>query len=157
ASGKVAHFPDAVRWDEFSEPAHEKKGKKDGKKAGKKGGDGSLPFAWQATDTKDEDEPDGQVARRVVKLIEQHKDRPFFIAAGFHRPHVPHTAPRKYFDLYPPDKMPLPKEPPGHEKKIPAIAHGQKYYPDLTDAQKRQIIAHYYAVTSFMDAQVGVI
>jgi uncharacterized sulfatase len=53
--------------------------------------------------------------------------------------------------------MPLPKEPPGHEKQIPPIARGQKYFPDLADAQKRQIISHYYAATAFMDAQVGVL
>src|SRR5262245_32400025 len=53
--------------------------------------------------------------------------------------------------------MPLPKAPPGERKNVPAIARGQKYFPDLTAAQQRQIIAHYYAVTTFMDAQVGVL
>src|SRR5205814_1416428 len=122
-----------------------------------KAGGGDVPFAWQATDNKDEDEPDGQVARKVVKLLEQHKDKPFFIAAGFHKPHVPHTAPKKYFDLYPVEKMPLPPEPTDHAKNIPALAHPPKYYPGLADAQKRSIIAHYYAATTFMDAQVGLL
>jgi uncharacterized sulfatase len=114
-----------------------------------------LPFAWQATNTTDEEEPDGQVARRVVKLLEQKRDKPFFIATGFHKPHVPHTAPKKYFDLYPPEKMPLPVEPAGHTQGIPPIARNGKYDPDLTDSQKRRIIAHYSAATTFVDAQVG--
>jgi iduronate 2-sulfatase len=159
AAGKIAHYPEAVRYDVFSEPAHEKKKDKKDKKAkkDKKVSEDGLPFAWRATDTKDEDEPDGQVARRLVKVLEQNKDRPFFIAAGFHRPHVPHTAPKKYFDLYSPAKMMLPKEPPGHAKDIPASARPAKYFPDLTDMQKREIIAHYHAVTSFMDEQVGIL
>jgi iduronate 2-sulfatase len=172
--GKVAHgaFASSVKWDFFAEPmrgideddvkAAPKKGaaqKKRAaeKKAARKPDGGGVPFAWQATANADEDEPDGNVARRVVKLLEQHKDGPFFIAAGFHKPHVPHTAPKKYFHLYPPAKMPLPDEPAGHAKNIPDIAHPPKYFPDLSDTQKRQIIAHYYAATTFMDAQVGLL
>ena len=81
----------------------------------------------------------------------------FFIAAGFHKPHVPHTAPKKYFDMYPAAKMPLPAEPVGHAKYIPEIARAPKYYPDLNDDQKRAIIQHYHAATTFMDAQVGIL
>jgi iduronate 2-sulfatase len=51
----------------------------------------------------------------------------------------------------------VPVEPPGHAKNIPAIARPPKYYPELTDKQKREIIQHYYAATTFMDAQVGVL
>jgi len=158
--GKVSHTPfeDDLKWDVSETAVKKGKDKKDKKEKGakKKGGEG-VPFPWQATGTRDEDEPDGRTARRIVQLLQQNKDRPFLIAAGFHRPHVPHTVPRKYFDLYPQEKMPLPKEPAGHEKDIPASARGQKYYPDLTDVQKRAIISHYYASVTFMDAQVGVI
>src|SRR5262245_46502869 len=100
--GKIAHggFPDSVKWDVFAEPqrgideddvpkAKAKAGGKASKaekaarkaaKAAKAGGEG-VPFAWQATNNKDEGEPDGQVAHKIVKLLEQHKDKPFFIAA----------------------------------------------------------------------------
>src|SRR5262245_18141589 len=118
---------------------------------------GYVPFGWQATSNDDADEPDGITARRVVKLLEQHKDGPFFIAAGFHKPHVPHTAPKKYFDLDEAAKMPLPKEPEGHAKYIPEIARAPKYFPDLNKDQDRAIIQHYHAATTFMDAQVGLL
>ncbi len=118
---------------------------------------GDVPFGWQATANEDATEPDGITARRVVELLEQHKDGPFFIAAGFHKPHVPHTAPKKYFELYPADKMPLPKEPEGHAKYIPKIANPAKYYPDLKPDQERAIVQHYHAATTFMDAQVGLL
>jgi len=117
---------------------------------------GEVPFGWQATSNDDADEPDGITARRVVKLLEQHKDGPFFIAAGFHKPHVPHTAPKKYFELYDAAKMPLPQEP-EHAKYIPQIAHPPKYFPELKPQQEQAIIQHYHAATTFMDAQVGLL
>jgi iduronate 2-sulfatase len=178
--GKIAHgrFPDSVKWDVFAEPmrgvdeddapaakpagkAAGKKGKQDGKKKGaRKAADANaetVPFGWQATANKDEEEPDGITARKVVELMEKNKDKPFFIAAGFHKPHIPHTAPKKYFDMYPVEKMPLPLEPTDHAKEIPTVAHPPKYYPDLNDRQKQSIISHYYAATTFMDAQVGLV
>jgi len=118
---------------------------------------GGVPFGWQATNNDDSEEPDGITARRVVKLIEEHKDGPFFIGAGFHKPHVPHTAPKKYFDMYAAAKMPLPEEPAGHAKYIPEIARPAKYYPDLSADQGRAIIQHYHAATTFMDTQVGLL
>lgn len=161
--GKIAHgaFPNSVQWDVFAEP--QRGGDDEATPAARKQARAArqnqepLPFAWQATENKDEQEPDGKTARRIVQLLEQNKDKPFFIAAGFHKPHVPHTAPKKYFDMYPPDKMQLPIEPAGHTKDIPALARPPKYSPDLNESQKRQIISHYYAATSFMDAQVGVV
>src|SRR5205809_887774 len=98
--GKVAHgtYASSVKWDVFAEPARgideddqpAPRRPAARRAAADKPAEEPVPFAWQATDTKDEEEPDGQVARRVVKLLEQHKDKPFFIAAGFHKPHVPH-------------------------------------------------------------------
>ena len=57
---------------------------------------------------------DDQIATRVAKLLDERKpdDKPFFIVAGFHKPHVPHVAPKKFFDLYPADKMPITVVPP---------------------------------------------
>ncbi|HEY1377681.1 MAG TPA: sulfatase [Gemmataceae bacterium] len=167
--GKIAHgtFAKAVTWDVFAEPqrgvdedanpANRPRRAQRAAERDRKPGQEPVPFPWQATANKDEEEPDGITARKIVKLLEQHKDGPFFIAAGFHKPHVPHTAPKKYFDLYPLEKMPLPVEPTDHAKAIPAIARPPKYHPELNDNQKRAIIQHYYAATTFMDAQVGLL
>ncbi|MDQ3625294.1 MAG: sulfatase-like hydrolase/transferase, partial [Verrucomicrobiota bacterium] len=172
--GKIAHgsYNNVLKWDYYSEPARgirgddaeggkakrrEKKGaKKDEAAAAAPTGPG-VPFGWQATANADADEPDGQVARRLLKFFSEERDQPFFIAAGFHKPHVPHTAPQKYFDLHDPARMPAPPEPPGQEEEIPAIARAPKYEPDLTPEQRRAIIQHYYAATSFMDAQAGLL
>ncbi len=171
--GKIAHggFNSVLKWDYYSEPQRgigdddddrvpRQKTKGAAKKGGKKGkavAGASDPFPWQATDNTDADEPDGQVARRLLKYLGEKRDQPFFIAAGFHKPHVPHTAPKKYFELHDPTKMPTPPEPAGHEKDIPALARAPRSVAGLTVEERRAIIQHYYAATSFMDAQVGLL
>jgi iduronate 2-sulfatase len=172
--GKIFHgtYMDTVDWDVSINPKDaegddekgggdrkEKPGRpaaRGGRKAKADKGDAAgVPFPWRATDNADEAEPDGQIAAKAVEILEHHQDGPFFLAVGFHKPHVGHVAPKKYFDLYPPDKIALVKEPPVEQQGIPEIARSPKFYPDLTDAQQQQIIAHYYAATTFMDAQVG--
>ena len=164
--GKIFHgsFMNTIDWDIWENPkdAEDDESDSEGKpKRGvkktkaDKGEANNLPFPWRATDNKDEQEPDGQIARKAVQILEQNKDRPFFLGVGFHKPHTGHVAPKKYFDMYPPEKIVLPKEPPVESQNIPAIARSPKFYPDLTDAQRREIISHYYAATTFMDAQLG--
>ena len=119
---------------------------------------GPLKLEWRATKNKDEDEPDGKTARQVVNLLEKNKGKPFFIAAGFGKPHLPFVAPQKYFDLYPPDKVMLPKEPADVRKGVPAAAFKHAKGDDvLTEAQKREATAAYFACITFMDAQLGVL
>src|SRR5262247_1906057 len=66
-------------------------------------------LAYYASPAADEEHTDGKVATETIALLEKHKDRPFFIGAGFYRPHCPFIAPRKYFDMYPVDRIAAPK------------------------------------------------
>jgi uncharacterized sulfatase len=108
----------------------------------------------------DADTWDGFVARRAVELIEQSAkgDKPFFVAAGFRRPHSPYIAPEKYFDLYRGDQLQPRFGPLEHLKLIPDLALtyrlGDAKFPDK---EPGQTMAAYYASVSFMDAQVGVL
>ena len=115
-----------------------------------------LALVWRATSTKDEEEPDGNTARRVAKLLEANQDKPFFIAAGFHKPHLPWIAPKKYFDAHPQAKMRWPNAPANDRNDIPRPALNLHSYDEgLNEAQRRQAIAAYHASAALMDAQVG--
>lgn len=165
--GKVAHgrFEDALTWD-VSESSRPGPG---ARRAGRKAVDdkpqrkqpvaeGGIKLSWTMTDNKDEDEPDGHTARRIVELMDQHKDGAWFLGAGFHKPHLPWVAPKKYFDMYPPEKIQLPNTPPDDRDDIPPIALTHTAGDDeMTDLDKKKAIAAYHAATSFMDAQVGVL
>ncbi|MBA4066909.1 MAG: iduronate-2-sulfatase [Isosphaera sp.] len=127
----------------------------DGKGSGRFGG----TLSWFASGHPDAEQTDGKTAAEVVKLLEANKDKPFFVACGFFRPHTPYVAPKKYFDLYPASGIEPAKVPADHEKGHPAPAFGsaKKEQEKLTDDLRRQALQAYYASTTFMDAQVGVV
>ncbi|KAF5296542.1 hypothetical protein FQR65_LT19822 [Abscondita terminalis] len=115
---------------------------------------GALSF-WAAPGT-DDDQTDGKVANEAVKLMEEHKDKPFFLAVGFFRPHTPYVAPKKYFDMYPLEKITLAKQSDTDWDNKPAIAkYTLKDNYGLTEQQQKEVKRAYYASISFMDAQVG--
>lgn len=106
----------------------------------------------------DDDHTDGKVAQEAIKLIEAHKDKPFFIAAGFYKPHTPYVAPQKYFDLYPLSKITLPAASKDSVKDVPAPALASTTpWPlfGVTEPQARECKQAYYATISFVDAQIG--
>lgn len=115
-------------------------------------------FCFLAADGTDEEQTDGLVAAETIKLLEANKDKPFFLACGFYRPHCPYVAPKKYYDLYPLDQVKLPEEPVEHRKAIPAAALASVTpYPHFgaTEEQAREALRAYYATITFTDAQVG--
>jgi uncharacterized sulfatase len=130
-------------------------------KHGEPDGPGEHTIDWASLKTRDDQTPDGIVARKAVELMNQavNDQRPFFIGVGFRRPHAPFAAPKKYFDLYPPRKIELPDAPPAdHFSSLLPAAHN--YTParkPLSAEEQRELIAAYYACTSFVDAQVDVL
>lgn len=114
-------------------------------------------LSWLAADGTDAEQTDGIGAAEAVRILEEKKDKPFFLAVGFYRPHTPYVAPKKYFDMYPVDTIKLAEVPPNHRASAPAMAFGSaKAEQDkMTDDQRRQAIQAYYASTTFMDAQFG--
>jgi uncharacterized sulfatase len=104
----------------------------------------------------DAEQTDGIGATEAIGLLEQYRDRPFFLAVGFYRPHLPFVAPKRYFDLYPLERLTLPQGPADDWSDIPALAlttRPANY--GLDDRRCREAIQGYRAGTSFMDAQVG--
>jgi iduronate 2-sulfatase len=113
-------------------------------------------LAWMQIGGTDEEETDGKVATETIRMLREHKDKPFFIATGFYRPHVPDIATKKYFDLYPVDKITLPMGPSNHFANIPplAITTTPLNY-GLEDDKLKLFKRAYFASISFVDAQVG--
>src|SRR5687768_11590093 len=102
---------------------------------------------WLAAGGEDEDQPDGQIARDAVALMAKHRDEPFFLAVGFHKPHDPFVAPRKYFDLYPLDVIKPVADPPDQSPApAPAISGGWiEDFAKFTDQERREFIRAYRA------------
>jgi iduronate 2-sulfatase len=113
-------------------------------------------LSWLEAEGTDDEQTDGMVANEAVRLMKENRDKPFFIAAGFYRPHCPYVAPKKYFDMYPLNEITLPDEPADHFKNIPKSAFfTNPLYWGLNEQQRKEVIRAYYASVSFMDAQVG--
>jgi uncharacterized sulfatase len=111
---------------------------------------------WQAAEGDDEDQPDGQIAKKAVEFIKSEKEKPFFLAVGFHKPHDPFIAPKKYFDRYPLEDCNPPQLPDGWEPPYPhTLPNETKTFNKFTERDKREFLRSYYACTSFLDAQVG--
>ncbi|WP_186776464.1 sulfatase-like hydrolase/transferase [Rubripirellula reticaptiva] len=117
-----------------------------------------------------EDMPGGKmydelIAQWAVDQLSQEHDKPFFMAVGFVRPHVPYTAPKEYFDLYDLDDVVIPEVPDDEMSDIPlmgkAIAYGTIRSGDhyavvnLSDSYWREMVYGYLACVSFVDAQAG--
>ncbi len=118
-------------------------------------------LSWWADDAPDEEQTDGIGASEAVRLLERfaRERRPFFLGVGLYRPHTPYVAPRKYFDLYPADRIELPALSDDDRARTPAAAYAsaQKVQDAMEDRLRREAIQAYRASTTFMDAQVGVV
>ena len=112
-------------------------------------------LAHYASPAPDEAHTDGKVASEAIALLERYRDRPFFLAAGFYRPHCPFIAPAKYFDMYPLESVRLPSPAP-RAGDVPAAAwFTNPPHWGLDEHQQRLTRRAYYASISFLDANVG--
>ena len=132
----------------------------------------SLPrgAAYESPMANDTDYADGRVADETVKRLKAAKQRlakddtPFFITAGFVRPHLPFSAPKKYWNMHDPAKLPMPvnKAFPKDAPKVALKRGGEiaafKPVPsngEIDEELTRKLIHGYYASTSYVDAQIG--
>ena len=119
----------------------------------------------EIADLPDDAYQDGQIANEAIKRLRvADAGRPFFMAVGFMKPHLPFSAPRKYWDLYDRAQFPVAsvQSPPAGAPAYAAIQSVElRLYADfppdgrLPAEKQRELIHGYYAATSFMDAQVG--
>lgn len=127
-------------------------------------------LAWESPAVADDAYADGRVAQRAVERLRNLKsnpNQPFFLAVGFARPHLPFSVPKKYWDLYDEDRLPLPQRTVRPKGAPPyAVKYGteiDQYVPIPTnvtdepfpDSLIRKLIHGYYAGVSYVDAQIG--
>lgn len=169
--GKIYHYgnpgqigtnglDDEPSWDERINPRGVDKDEEDKltNHTPKRTGLGSA-LAFYASPEPDEKHTDGMVASETIRLMEKYekyKDKPFFLAAGFYRPHCPFIAPKKYFDLYPAEKIqPLPVTDAEMQAAPPFAYYTKPANWGLSVEQQKEVLQAYYASVSFVDANVG--
>lgn len=106
--------------------------------------------------------PDYESASWAIERLEQTHDRPFFLAVGFLRPHVPWYVPQEWFDLHPVDSLALPPYLPDDMDDVPDTGIRMATVPPMPttewaieSGQWPAIVQGYLASVSFVDAQVG--
>lgn len=129
----------------------------EGNPDGKKPVVGGNTFVVVEADGDDLVHSDGKTAAKACELIELHKDKKFFLAVGFVRPHVPFVAPQPDFGPFPFDEMALPEKVAGDWDDIPKAGINYKTSKNMqmNVVRQRKAVAGYYASVAFMDRQVG--
>ncbi|MBN2131029.1 MAG: sulfatase [Sedimentisphaerales bacterium] len=120
--------------------------------------------AFEAADVPDSAYPDGNNADYAIRQLRRLKNKPFFLAMGFYKPHLPFNAPKKYWDLYRREDIRL-ADNPFVPKDAPSYATtnwgelrnycGIPKQGPCPDELARQLIHGYYACVSYTDAMIG--
>ena len=154
--GKIFHgaYEDPASWHEY---------RKAGRAAlprlpaptGRAGG-----ITWGALDFGDEQTDDFHAVQWAIERLKEKRDKPLLLACGLHKPHMPWQVPRKYFDLYPLEKIRLPEVPGDDLADVPPagvkMAAPQGDHANvLRTNQWRNAVQAYLACVSYADAQVG--
>jgi arylsulfatase A-like enzyme len=117
-------------------------------------------IVWGVLDNEDSEMNDYKMVDYAVDFLNQEHDKPFFLACGIYRPHMPWQVPRKYYDLFPRDKITLPKvlesdlddlSKAGVNMAKPAGDHATI----LKSDNWRYAVQAYLASVRFADEQVG--
>lgn len=125
---------------------------------------------YESADVDDSGYPDGLNADLAIKKLNElkTKDEPFLLAVGFFKPHLPFTAPKKYWDLYDRREIPLSPNPFLVENSEKNSLHGSGELNQyalgeekaalgkpVSNEYARKLRHGYYACISYVDAQIG--
>ncbi|HUE81281.1 MAG TPA: sulfatase [Pyrinomonadaceae bacterium] len=165
-SGKIYHggMDDTDAWTEGGEPRNFT-GARRPRPPASVGGRSRAAHSDRFGILKGEGEEHGDYrhASRAIKYLETYRDKPFFLALGFSKPHTPLEAPQRFFDLYkveqmqlPPDFAPTPAAPAGFpEISIPRRNADLFIGREASPTEAGEMIRAYYASVSYIDTQVG--
>ncbi|MFN0101864.1 MAG: sulfatase [Bryobacteraceae bacterium] len=168
-AGKMYHMdvPGSVgtnKWDDppswdvaISPPGAEQRTKGEGRNITE-----GKPARWDAIAFQGDgaDQADEKSTQIAIETMEQNRGKPWFMGLGYLRPHVPHVAPARFFDMYPLRDIHPVQNPANDLDDIPlaselAINTRAKDVGGMNESDKKEAIRAYYASTSYMDWQVG--
>lgn len=155
-AGKIYHesYRRPSEWDDYLE----KTGGYPPVPKGQSDGVGGIKFA--PLDCRDEDLPDYKITTYGIDSLGRKHDRPFFLAVGLHKPHMPWNVPRKYFDMYPLDQVKLPPylandlddvPPAGKRMARPEGDHAAM----LQSGRWKEAVQAYLATITYTDMNIG--
>jgi arylsulfatase A-like enzyme len=154
-AGKIYHelYRRDSEWD-----AYLRKEGPDPPPTGTNDGVGGIKFA--PLDCKDEDMRDYRIVTWTIDQLKRRHDKPFFLACGVHKPHMPWNVPRKYYDMYPLDQIQLPPVLDTDLQDIPAAGvQMAKPWGDhaeiLQSGRWKEAVQGYLAAITFTDMNIG--
>ena len=116
-------------------------------------------FQWHALDVPDEKTNDTKVALWAADFLRRKHDKPFFLAPGFRKPHLPWNVPKRYFDKFDPARIELPPYLANDLDDVPPSATSPKRmetFRKIRDAGKwREAVAAYLACINYTDTNIG--
>ena len=155
-SGKIYHesYRRRSEWDDYLE----KEGGYPKVPAGQSDGVGGIKFA--PLDCKDQEIPDWAITDYGIASLQKKHDKPFFLAVGFHKPHMPWNVPRKWFDLFPLEGIKLPPYLENDLDDLPPagvrMAHPETdHVPMLKSGRWKEAIQAYLATIAYCDMNLG--
>ncbi len=172
--GKIFHgvrAGDPDSWDDYYTPPRPRSARHIG--ARQEGVPDSAWAPWGPLDVDDSEMFDVQVVDWTIGELRKSHDKPFFLACGFTKPHLPWYVPRKYFDMHPLESIELPETLESDRDDLPAFGkklaaevyavsdarnfstHGEDHAMVLKHDQWHRAVQSYLATISFADAHVG--
>jgi arylsulfatase A-like enzyme len=155
-AGKIYHesFRRDSDWDDYASP------KEEGSDPRPRGNDGVGGIKFAPLDARDEQMRDFRIVSWTIDKLNAPREKPFFLACGLHKPHMPWNVPQKYFDLFPLDQVVLPRvletdlddvPPAGVRMARPEGDHRTI----LESGRWKEAVQGYLAAVAFADAMVG--
>ncbi len=161
-AGKIYHgsFPDPASWQAYFPSQKQNKPPDPAPAQRPVNGFAKRHFDWGPVAKPASAMGDYKVADWVIGQLKRKHDKPFFLACGIYRPHLPWYVPKKYFDLFDETEIQLPPTLKDDLKDVPAagvkIARPQGDHAKVTEHQQWKKAVHgYLASIAFADEQVG--
>lgn len=156
-TGKILHgsYGNSSKWTEYHKT---QSGNMSRHPSAPNDGVGGIKFS--PLGNKDEDMPDYDAASYGIEVLKRKHDKPFFLAVGLVKPHMPFSVPKKWFDMFPLESIKLPPHREDDLDDIPAagvkMARPEGDHAQMLESGRwKEAVQAYLATIAFADAQVG--